>query len=416
MKILLISCVFPPEPVVSARTSLQIAEKLIEMGHQVKVLAPIPSRPLGQVYPQYKRRLFHSETSSQSYELIRCFSFFSSTSSLPSRFLENISFGLSVFFVLLFSGHADIVYGNTWPIFAQGLLVLVCKLRGMPLTLSIQDIYPESLFAQNRVEKSAVWFFGFLRWLDIVIARNCRALIVISEEFKKIYVQDRGLEGEKIHVIPNWIDSDQSSVMDQDYSIRQQHHIPQDAFLVTYGGNIGVAAGVNLVIQAFQHLLDQENIYLLIAGAGSMLPECQRLVNENNLTRVNFHSPWSIEETFAVLKSADLLILPTRAEQAYVSVPSKLLSYMLSECCILTVAPSDSEIAEIIVSSGAGWVLSTNNSNALANRILEITKCPLDERISKGQAGRNFALRYFSKSSNLPKVIEILEQSGGHCC
>ena len=257
MRILIVTCVYPPEPVISAQTSAQIAEEMAGLGHQVKVLAPFPSRPMGQMYPQYERGLLQRETCPQGYEIVRCFSFFSSVSSLLSRFLENISFGLSVFFVLLFSPRADIVYGNTWPIFAQGLLMLACKIRCMPLVLSVQDLYPESLFVQNRMGKGALWCYGFLRWLDILIARNCRSLIVISEQFKKIYVQDREIQEEKIHVIPNWIDHDQVPVDHQNYSIRQQHNIPKDAFLVVYGGNIGVAAGVDVVIRAFQRLLDK---------------------------------------------------------------------------------------------------------------------------------------------------------------
>ena len=330
MRLFIVSCVYTPEPMISAQTSTQIAGEMADRGHQVKVVAPFPSRPTGQIYRQYKRSLLQIETGPQNYEIIRCFSFFSSASSLLSRFFENISFGLSVFIILLFFPRADIVYGNTWPIFAQGLLMLVCKLRRIPLVLSIQDIYPESLIVQGRMGKGASWYSMVLRWLDMWIARNCQSLIVISEQFKRIYVEDRGIPEEKIHVIPNWIDDGQEPVDHQEVSIRQLHGIPKDAFLVIYGGNIGVAAGVDVVVQAFQHLLDNENIYLLVAGDGSMLSECRRLVKDNNLTRVRFHNPWLEQETFAVLKASDLLVLPTHGKQAYASVPSKLLSYMFS--------------------------------------------------------------------------------------
>jgi len=172
MRILIVTCVYPPEPVISAQTSAQIAEEMAGLGHQVKVLAPFPSRPMGQMYPQYKRGLLQSEICPQGYEIVRCFSFFSSVSSLLSRFLENISFGLSVFFVLLFSPRADIVYGNTWPIFAQGLLMLACKLRRMPLVLSVQDLYPESLFIQKRGFEKKSRLYALLHWMDAQIAEK----------------------------------------------------------------------------------------------------------------------------------------------------------------------------------------------------------------------------------------------------
>lgn len=408
MLLFIVSCVYLPEPMISAQTSAQIAGKMAEQGHQVKVLAPFPSRPKKKMYPQYKRGLLRSEISAKGYEIIRCFSIFSSVSSLWSRFFENFSFGLSVFWVILFSPRADIVYGNTWPIFSQGLLMLACKLRHMPLILSIQDIYPESLMAQNRMGNGTAWYSKILRWMDIWIARNCQSLIVISEQFKRIYVQNRGIQEEKIHVIPNWIDNEQASVDRDDYSIRQFHNIPKDAFLVVYGGNIGVAAGVDAVIGAFQHLLDKENIYLLIAGDGSMLPECRRLAEKNELTRVKFHNPWLEQETFAVLRAADLLVLPTHGEQAYASVPSKLLSYMLSGRCILAVAPADSEVAGIISSSSAGWVMYPAYSDTLATSIKRISELLPEERIKYGRAGQDFSSQHYSKEVNLAKVVNLL--------
>ena len=44
-KILIISCVFPPEPVVSAQLSLDIAEALSK-NNDVTVISPRPTRPM----------------------------------------------------------------------------------------------------------------------------------------------------------------------------------------------------------------------------------------------------------------------------------------------------------------------------------------------------------------------------------
>jgi hypothetical protein len=93
MKIYIVSCVFPPEPVVSAQTSAQIAEEMSELGHQVKVLAPLPSRPTRHDYWQYRRSLLRNETVSPGYEIVRCFSFFSAVSELGSRVFVNHIFG-----------------------------------------------------------------------------------------------------------------------------------------------------------------------------------------------------------------------------------------------------------------------------------------------------------------------------------
>ena len=107
---------------------------------------------------------------------------------------------------MLFAKDTDIVYANTWPLFAQGILWMVCRLRGIPLVLSIQDIYPESLLAQNHLGHNGSWIFKGLRWIDTFITHHCHAVIVISEQFRQFYIWDRGLAPERVFTIPNWIE------------------------------------------------------------------------------------------------------------------------------------------------------------------------------------------------------------------
>jgi len=65
--------------------------------------------------------------------------------------MENISFGMTSSIYLLFSKKPNVIYANTWPVFAMGLLVLIAKVRGIRVVQSVQDIYPESLISQGRI-------------------------------------------------------------------------------------------------------------------------------------------------------------------------------------------------------------------------------------------------------------------------
>ncbi len=95
MRILVVSCVYPPEPVVSAQTSADLVSYLHAMNDSVTVLAPFPSRPAGQGYLGYKRRPYRVEHTQLDSKTIRCFSFFSKRLTFLSRFSENISFGIT---------------------------------------------------------------------------------------------------------------------------------------------------------------------------------------------------------------------------------------------------------------------------------------------------------------------------------
>lgn len=408
MKICVVTCVFYPEPIASASTSRDLAQELANQGHIVKVITAFPNRPAGRLFEGYQRRLWLHERTVDSYDILRVFSFFSPRSSLVSRFMENISFGIASSLAVLLAEEPDVIYANTWPIFAQGFLMLTCWLRRIPLILSIQDLYPESLFVQKRGINKSSTLFRSLHWLEKQIARHCAGLIVISERFRQTYIHDRGVPKDRIVVIPNWIDDAQTIDVSATENIRKTHGIPKDAFVAVYGGNIGVAAGVEFLIDAFRHLISHENIYLLIAGSGSDLSNCRELIQTHALTHVKIHSPWQTLETFPVLLAADLCILPTQGEQSLVSVPSKLLTYMLAGRPVLALASPESDTAKVMNESRAGWVVSDITPLSLANTIIKVSKLSREECERYGQLGRSHALNQFTKKVNLSKVINFL--------
>jgi colanic acid biosynthesis glycosyl transferase WcaI len=414
MNVIVVSAVFPPEPVVSSQTSSQLVNALIQKGHQVQVIVPFPSRPSGQLYEGYHRKPFDTCIDEVGCKVTRCWSTISPKSSILSRFLENISFGISSSLALLFMAKPDVIYSNSWPIFATGLITLVARVKGIPIIISIQDIYPDSLVIQNRLSESNL-IIKILKTIDIAIASTSSHLIVISSLFYDIYKNDRNISGSKISIVPNWLKKDSSFISgdkQQDIKVdyRAKYGIPRNDFVVMYGGNIGVAAGVEIVIKAFQLIAkNSDKIWLLIAGGGSQLEECQRIVQDNKIPRVLFHHPWLKEETAEVLNIANLMILPTMGQQSLVSVPSKLISYMLSGKAILSTALPHSELANVVDQSHCGWHIEPESPHLIAEEVVKISNLPTSNLLTCGEAGRRYALENSTDEVCIPKVIDIIE-------
>ena len=410
MKIIIVSAVYPPEPVVSARTSDYIAKEISKKYLcNITVVAPFPNRPSGEIFKGYHRRLIKHESIAKGILIKRCFSFISRKSNLLSRLLENLSFGISSGMVALTSTKPSIIYANTWPIMATGILTIIAKIKKVPLIISIQDVYPESLITQGRIRKSN-FIAQLLTRMDSYISRAANHVIVISNEFLDIYRYSRRIEQDRISVIPNWIDSQMIDIDVDSNTFRKKIGILDSKFLIVYGGNIGVAAGVETVIWAIGKLKDCDDVRLLIAGSGSQLDSCKRLTKKCCNNQTVFYSPWPSEDTSVVLRSADILILPTRGEQSLASVPSKLLSYMLAAKPVIALALPGSETERIVNDSQCGWVINPDNPNLLAEQIRRTMA--LDKKVlrKKGYSGRQYALKHFSTEACLPKIINIINR------
>ena len=411
MRIVLVSGVFPPEHTFSAQTGAQTAEELARRGHSVHVYAPFPNHPMGRLFNGYKRTLYSTSTGGAGYTLTHCFGTFSQSSTMMSRFVENLSFGVSSGLRILFGNRPDVIYSNSWPIFATGIVAIVARLRRVPLVLRVQDVYPESLDSQRRVTRRN-WVYRLLRQCDLMIARSSEQLLVISPVFQRLYVNDRGVPAENVHVVPNWgngelVDADPAAAM----VFRRKLGISEDAFVAVYAGNAGVASNVEMLVDTFAKLKDLTHIYLVIAGDGSQLGRCRDEAERQHLDRVVIHTPWKTDETGPVLQMADVLLLPTKGQQSLNSIPSKLITYLLAGRPVIAAVLPESDTGGAVLESGAGWVANPDSADFIAEAIVRASEQTAESLSQMGSAGREYAIKNLSRESNLPKVIQIVENA-----
>lgn len=412
MRIALVSCLFPPEPVVSARTSSDVADELARRGHEVKVIAPFPSRPAGVLYSGHERRLLGTvERLESRVEVIRCWSVFSRNSTVLSRFVENLSFGVTAALTLLFTRRVDAIYSNTWPLFATGLVAAIARMRNIPLVITVQDLYPESLSSQGRLPAGSLLIRLLFR-LDKWIAHTARFILLMGERSAKEYVASRSVRSEKVRVIPNWTNLELDSSPETVIQFRQRKTIPDSVFLLVYCGNVGVAAGVERVISALGTLPAETNVGILVAGEGSRLSECERLARKLPPGRVWFHHPFPDSDTSAVLGSADVCVLPTSGEQSAASVPSKLIAYMLAGKPVIAMALAGSDTAAVMQASGCGWLVPPNSEEEFIRVLGTVRELPREELRARGEAGRAYALKHFTRAAGAPKVADVIESAG----
>src|SRR5580658_6695953 len=151
---------------------------------------------------------------------------------------------------------------------------------------------------------------------------------------------------------------------------------------------------------------------MLIAGAGSCLQACQALVEKKGLQdRVFFHTPWAKKDTGIVLGAADVLLLPTQGEQSLVSVPSKLISYMLSGRPVLAMVLGNSETAKLIIKANAGWVIPPDDPVRTAAALKVIAASAPEDVRAAGARGLDYALCHLTREANLPRMIQLLHET-----
>lgn len=394
--LLIISALFPPEPVVSANLSKDIAETFAE-NNDVLVICPFPTRPDGFS--------FNTELINTRYKVKRIKSFTSPKSTIIGRFYESYSFGRScVRYMRKDAKKYKCIYINSWPLLSQYMIVKEAKRNNIPCVLHVQDIYPESLL--NKISFGKGLVNKLLLPIDKYILHNSELIIAISENMKRSLVATRNIPSEKVEIIPNW--QDERSFINYRPNCNTVCLDKNTTTRFMYLGNIGPVAGIDYVIRAF-HKAKLENAELVIAGEGSRKMDCMHLVNELEINNIKF---LEVPEGMvpAVQDQADVLLLPVKKNAAMSSIPSKLPAYMFSSKPIIGSLDIESDTAKAIVNSGCGLVVPPEDEGELINAFVKASEWSVLERIQKGNCGFEYAMQHFSKKSNLLKLVLLINR------
>ena len=408
----IISAVYPPEPLVSARMGKDLASHLAGKGMHVTVLCPQPSRPMHTDYTQYRNPGAPLMSREEGVDIVRLPSFAAPQSKMFARLRESYSFGsMACRYLVEQEIRPDILYVNSWPLLAQAWIALHARRRRIPLVLQIMDIYPESLLSR-RPAAFARFAGPPLRLLDRWIARQATLISVISESMRRTYVADRRIDGNKVAIIDLWQDESLFEHLPPRLEACEHYQVPAEKFTFLYLGNIGPVAGVDFLIRAF-HKANLGSAQLVIAGDGSAKASCKELVKQLGAANVLFIAEPDATRVPLLQSMAHIFLLPLKRGVGTSSIPSKLPAYLFSAKPILATIDADSDSAEIIRQAGCGWVGEPENEEWLSARMREAAALPLNELEQRGRQGRVFGLERFTRAKGAERLASLVLAAGG---
>ena len=389
-KILIVSAVFPPEPVTTAYMNHDLAVALQER-YNVMVLRTFPTRPEGT---QYSAADIMKDV---PYECITLKSYTCPSSSLVGRFRESISFGLACRrFIKEHHSEYDYIYNASWQLFGYYIVAKTAVRFGIPYMIPIQDIYPETLFTGKRYPKIIVKLAtAILKPLDCYYQRHAHRVRTITEEMRDYLSETRRVPKEQYLIVNNWQENDHFTYND-----------PQESNIVTfaYVGSVNNHSNTEFVIESFLRA-GLENSRMIIYGKGNKWEDCVALVKRHHAEERVLFDAVAREEVPRVQSEADVLVLALPKENARFSLPSKITSYMLSGRPILASVDEESASTRYIMGAKAGIAVPPDNATKLTKGFIQFAEMKFEERIAMGKNGRSFALEHLTKDANLTMVI-----------
>ena len=387
-QILIVSCVYPPEPYVSAQMSEAIALELSKK-YNVTVLCPPVSRPLGN--PQYRK--FNS---TKNYNVISLPSFTCPESKIIGRLRESYSFGkYAAEFIGTHHDSIKVIYANTHPTFGQYLLIKKAQQYNIPIIIHVQDIYPESI--TKKIGKLGAVIEPLLVWFDKKKMVKSTKIITISPNMRHALIRSRHFKADFVDLVYNWQDESKFNFVKSNNNIK---------FTFMFAGSLNPTASVETIIEAFG-ISGLKDARLVLAGEGNDKQHCIDVANRYANADIVFEtiSPKTVPYVQA---NAAILLLPLKKGISSTALPSKLPAYMFSAKPIIACVETNSDISTIIHKAKCGWIIEPENPKALSMQMIDCFNTSKDYLDKMGESGKQFALSELSMKENLAKICNII--------
>ncbi|NEO26854.1 MAG: glycosyltransferase family 4 protein, partial [Kamptonema sp. SIO4C4] len=282
MRILLYSYNYYPEPIGIAPLMTELAEGLVQRGHQVRVVTAMPWYPDSEIYEPYRGKLYCTEERN-GVKIQRCYVRSRPKRSLLNRAFFELSFMTFSFFQALRGWRPDLIF-LTVPGLPVGVPASVLSLiYRCPIVLNLQDILPDAAVHVGLItNKLAIKVFSTLEQYNYRTASN---IAVISQGFTDNLLSKK-IPDEKITLIPNWVNVDFIKPLPQeDNYFRQENHL-NGKFVVLYSGNIALTQGLETVIDAATYLQEIPQIAIVIVGEEKALQRLEKYCSKKGATNV----------------------------------------------------------------------------------------------------------------------------------
>lgn len=370
---LIVTQYFSPEPCAAAHRVEALASALLARGTHVTVLAPMPSFPAGRIDAAYRGKIFVRENIG-GVEVVRLLHI--ATARRFGRYLAWVSFSaLATIYALFFARRFDVVIASSPPITVAVPALVVRLLRGSRLVVDVRDVFPDlpvQMGVWDERGRAARLVGAFVDRLYAAASLVVAVTPTAQEQVR------RRAKNTPVILAPNGCDR----VNPQSGVIKRRN----GEFVATFAGNMGLANGMDVLLDAAK-LVEADDIRIALIGGGADYEHVAARVRGEKIENVDLYGVVPRERAVGALAESDAALIILR-EGIGESIPTKLYDAFAVRCPV--VLSAGGEARRVVAESVGGVCSAPGDAESLAEALRRLA-CDRALAKSMGASGHRYA-------------------------
>lgn len=407
--VLILSLVFPPDNVSTAHLMGDIARDLAARGHRVSVISTTPHYNRDEVaeVAQPLRRMWGGLLYRSDYAGIPVYHV-----PMPPKGRSSVRRVLSWAWFHVMSVIAGVLLLprvhailTPSPPLTMGLASWALGLvRRAPFVYAVFELHPDIIISMGLVRQPLVirLLYAMERF---VYARSAHLTVTTPAMERRI--REKGVPADKVTYLPNFVDTEETLLEPRPNAFSRAHDL-DGRFVVSYAGNVGLAQGLEPLLDAALLLRDLDDVRIVIVGGGVIWDDLKARIETEHLDNVILLPHQPLAAVPAIYGASDVCVVAQSAGTTSDAVPSKVYRIMGASLPVLALTTPDSDLAMLVREAGAGAVVGQDGEE-IAAAVRDAVARP-DVWRARGAAGRRHVEAKYSRRVITAGYADVIER------
>lgn len=406
-KILIHSLIFSPDGVSTAYLYNDIALRFQACGYEVVVLTTTPhynvvEEQLAKQPLKWKVWGICKQSDFNGIKVIHI-----PQKKFKSTILRLLGFAywhILAFLIGLFIRKISVIISPSPPLTIGVINLWLAKIKGCKVIYNVQEIYPDIL---NKKEGLIV---SVLSKMERYVYRRSAAVTTIDQVFYNTIV-GRFQDKSRLHIIPNFVDTDLYNPYNGDISLLDKSLFPQTTSLkVLYAGNIGYAQDWKPLISIAEKLQDV-SIEFFVIGEGAMKAYIQSEIDKLNLKNIHLlpYQPRNLMPS--ILAYSDLQFIFMTPEMEMQGFPSKVYTIMACAKPLLVCSGQQTPIVNFLEKYNCAKLITEKDYDRKVDEmVVWLKSISKSELVAMGKNGVDVINHYYSKRVVTQQYVDLVDK------
>jgi len=396
--VLILTQYFPPEAGAAASRMSDYALLLKDAGFKVSVVCERPAYFIRRNVKSKNVEIWNGINVYRSWVVVN------KRSTNKDRSFFYLSFMLSGIIRSLRIDKPDVIWVTSPPLTTAVAGRIISRLRRVPYILDVRDLWPDSVIELDAMKNR--FFIRILEKLERWVYRGATAISLAVPGFRERIAAKIKSKADFVD-LPNGVP--EFMLTEEPRPVFFQNAI-EEKFVVLFSGNMGIAQGLDRVMDAAKMLKSREEIMFVFVGDGVKKTELEKEAVQSGLKNVIFVESQARSEMASIISAAHVGLVPLRNVELFKNaLPSKMFEYLARKVPLVTNIPG--EAADFIQKHHCGIVLPPgHNAEDLAN-VLSDLSTDREKCRAMGDSGYSVIRESFTRKYFVQRLIQKIQKS-----